>query len=59
MDDESFAVLVFSYPGRADVDIAYFYTGCASVANGHIAATPSDALNALVDPRATVASASP
>lgn len=59
MDDESLAVLAFSYPGRADVDIAYFYTGCPWVANGHIEATPSEALNALVDPRATSASPSP
>ena len=58
-DDGSQAVLAFSYSGRTDVDLDYALTGCSWVANGHIVATPSDALSALVDPRATAASASP
>ena len=52
-------MLAFSYPGRADVDLAYAYTGCPRLANGHVVATPSDALRSLADPRASASSGSP
>ena len=58
-DDGSLVVLAFSYPGRADVDVGYFYTGCPTVRNGHIMGTPSDALYSLADPRAAASSPSP
>ena len=59
MDDGSLAVLAFSYPGRADVDVAYHYTGCPSVANGHISGAPSEQLSALTHPRAAAPSSAP
>jgi hypothetical protein len=43
MDDASMTVLAFSYPGRPDVDIWYHRTGCRSISNGSIVATPSEA----------------
>jgi hypothetical protein len=58
-DFGSVAVLAFSYPGRPDVDLDYAYTGCPSVANGHILAQPSDDLYRLADPRAAASSPAP
>lgn len=58
-DVGSLAVLVFSYHGRADVDVAHYYTGCPSGANGRIVATPGDALRALALPVSTGSSPSP
>lgn len=43
MDDGAAAIVVFSYPGRADVDLWYARNGCQSLANGHISAAPDDA----------------
>jgi hypothetical protein len=42
-DDTSMTVLAFSYPGRQDVDIWYHRTGCRSISNGSIVASPSEA----------------
>jgi hypothetical protein len=53
MDDASAAVLVFSYPGRADVDVWYARNGCRSVSNGYIAASTGDILNELANPAAS------
>ena len=53
MDDGSVTVLVLTYAGRADVDVWYARTGCQWLANGYIAASPSDALNGLVNPAAS------
>jgi hypothetical protein len=36
MDDGSFDVVVLSYSGHPDVDLADHATGCGTVANGHI-----------------------
>jgi len=52
MDDASAAVLVFSYPGRADVDVWYTRNGCRSVSNGYITASTGDILNELANPAA-------
>jgi hypothetical protein len=53
MDDASVTVLVFSYAGRADVDVWYARTGCQSVSNGYITGSPGDILNELVNPAAS------
>ena len=37
-DDGSAEVLVLSYPGRPDVDLWIYLTGCGGVSNGHISA---------------------
>jgi hypothetical protein len=36
IDSDTVAVIVFSYPGRADVDLWLRPTGCATAGNGHI-----------------------
>jgi hypothetical protein len=59
MDDGSLALLVLSYHSRPDVDLAYWYTGCPSVANGHISGAPSEQLVARVDPRVAASSPAP
>lgn len=48
MDDGAAAVLVFSYPGRADVDLWYGRNGCTFVANGHISTATNDAFYGAV-----------
>jgi hypothetical protein len=53
MDDASAAVLVFSYAGRADVDVWYARNGCQYVSNGYIAASTGDILNELANPAAS------
>ncbi|MEY2443352.1 MAG: hypothetical protein QOJ46_2778 [bacterium] len=44
MDDGSVTVFAFSYAKGPDVDIWYARTGCQRVANGRIAAPPSESL---------------
>ena len=53
MDDASVTVLVFSYPGRADVDLWYARNGCQYVSNGYISASTGDVLNELANPAAS------
>jgi len=48
MDDGAAAVLVFSYPGRTDVDLWYARNGCQSLGNGEIYGSPGDALYSAV-----------
>ncbi len=36
MDDGRYAVVVFRYPGRPDIDLWTARSGCATTANGHI-----------------------
>jgi hypothetical protein len=40
MDDGAVTVLAFSYAGRADVDLWWSTTGCQSLENGDISASP-------------------
>ena len=42
--DDEFTIIALRYPGRADVDLWYARTGCASVANGFITSTNSGAM---------------
>jgi hypothetical protein len=52
-DFGSVTVLVLSYTGRTDVDLWYARTGCQWLSNGYIEASPSDALDELVNPAAS------
>ncbi len=48
--DNSTSVLVFTYPGHADVDLWYDDNGCSTLSNGFITVFPSNALIELVGP---------
>lgn len=41
------------------LDLDYAYTGCPTVANGHIRAQPNDAPHTLADPRAAASPPAP